>query len=373
MKLAVIIKKELIDQIRDRRTLIAAILMPAVIVPLLLIFTLPGRTDGELSKPAKIIMQDDDSFIRNLIRESYSNCEFINPYSTSDAMLKGLADLQIQIIKSGDVYQSISLYYDPARSISLNSYIRINSILESGLKTQQAEAKAIQITSSAIRSEKENKTLLTLSLILPVFLMLFAASSSMSGVIDMSAGEKERSTIEILLSCRISHAEIILGKILAASVIGFLSVTSLMAALGLSSHFYPQITGGISLLRFCGVSNIVFILFICGVSVFLFASAGMVIGLFAKSVKEGTILTLPVIVLSSALSSGIIAEDPYATDKIYMLIPVLNFSYLIRSAIFNHHEIILIVISFLANMACILLFLFICILLIKKESVIFRS
>lgn len=372
MKISVIIKKELTDQIRDKRTIIAAILMPAVIVPMLLVLILPSESDEELHRPAKIVMTDDD-YIEKIIRESCGKCEFINPDSPAADMLNGSADLQIQIIKSGEEYRSITIYYDPVRSISLNSYIRINSLLKSGFAAKETSLNNIRINSSTIRSDEVNKTILTLALILPVFLMLFSASSAMSGAIDMSAGEKERSTIEIILSCSISHAEIILGKMLAASVIGFSSVASLIAGLALSSHFYPQITGGISLLKFCGIADIVLIMMMTGVTVLIFASAGMVIGLFAKSVKEGTILTLPVIILSSALSSGIIAGDPYSINKTYMLIPVLNFSCLIRSVIFKHHEIIMIGTAFLVNMACVSLFLFISGYLLKKESAVFRS
>lgn len=372
MKISAIIKKELTDQMRDKRTIIAAILIPAFIVPLLLVLILPSESAEDLDRPAKIVMTEDD-YIKNLIRESCSKCEFINPDSPSEDMLNGSADLQIQIIKSGEEYRSITLYYDPARSVSLNSYIRINSLLKSGFAAKETSPDNILINSSTIRSDKENKTLLTLVLILPVFLILFSASSAMSGSIDMSAGEKERSTIEIILSCSISHSEIILGKMLAAWVIGFSSVVSLVAGLALSSHFYPQITGGISLLKFCGIANIVIIMLMTGVTVLIFASAGMVIGLFAKSVKEGTILTLPVIVLSSALSSGIIAGDPYSINKTYMLIPILNFSCLIRSVIFNHHEVIMTGIAFSVNMACVSLFLIISGYLLKKESAIFRS
>ncbi len=373
MKLFVIIKKELLDQIRDKRTIVAAILMPAVIVPLLLTLTLQDKSAEELIPSAGIILQDNDIYLKNLIHDKFKNSEFISPAYPSEAMLNGKADLYIQFTKSGGGFKSITISYDPARSSSFRSYLQMDDLLRSHFKKQEIQLNDLQIASSTIRSDEENKTLITLSLLLPVFLMLFAASSTMSGVIDMSAGEKERATLETLLSCNISGNAIILGKIFAASIIGFSSVLSLLSGLILSSHFYPEITGGISLLRFCGFTNISLMLAMTCISVFLFAAAGMVIGLYAKSVKEGTILTLPVIILSSALSSGLIAGDPFIINRVYLLIPVLNFSYLIRSVIFNHHEVLLMVFSALINLAYASLFLLISRHLIKKESVIFRS
>ncbi|HNX23576.1 MAG TPA: ABC transporter permease subunit [Spirochaetota bacterium] len=373
MKLFVIIKKELLDQIRDKRTIVASILMPAVIVPLLLFLTLQKTPDDGLNTPAKINIQNNDTLIKSLIHESFRNSEFINTESPSEAMLKGEADLYIQITKSGEKYGTLTIYYDPARSISLNSYLAVNDLLKSHFAIPEIKLSDVQITSSTIRNDTENNTLLILSLILPVFLMLFAASSTMSSVIDISAGEKERSTIETLLSCSISRTAIILGKISAASVIGFSSVISLISGLILCSHLYPRITGGISLLNFCGIKNILLVLMMTAISVFFFSAAGMVIGLYARSVKEGTILTLPVIILSSALSSGLITSDPFTINRIYLLIPVLNFSYLIRSVIFNHHELLLILISAFINLAYASLLLIISCRLLKKESVIFRS
>jgi hypothetical protein len=139
------------------------------------------------------------------------------------------------------------------------------------------------------------------------------------------------------------------------------------------SHVYPEITGGLSLLEFSGLVNIVSMAIMTSLSVFLFSTAGMAIGLYAKSVKEGTILTLPVIVLSSALSSGLIAGDPFTVDTFYLLIPVLNISYLIRSVIYNHHEAILLIISVIVNLAYASLFLILSNCLLKNETVIFRS
>jgi len=373
MKLIVIIKKELLDQIRDKRTIIASILLPAVIVPLLLFLTTKNAGNQELNSPSRIIIHNSDSVVANLIINSFNDTHFINSDSPLEAIISGRADLFIDSRKSGDNYDAITIYYDSARGSSALSYIRINSLLKAYFSRSENSSADLRITSLTIRSDKENKTLLTLSLILPVFLMVFAASSTMSGAVDMSSGEKERSTIETLLSCRISHTTIITGKIFASSIIGFTSILSLLAGLIICSQLFPQITGGISLFKFCGSANLLLIILMTAMSIFLFSTAGMAIGFYAKSIKEGTILILPVIVLSSALSSGLIASDPFIINRFYLLIPILNFSYLIRSAIFNHHEVLLIMISAGVNLFYAFLFLLISNRLLKKETVIFRS
>jgi len=373
MKLAVIIKKELIDQIRDKRTIVASILLPALIVPLLLFITTHNTSNDNLSEPLRIIIPENENYIKSIILGSFSNTRFISPELSLEKISNGKADLQIDATKSDGKYKTLTIQYDPVRKASSLSYIRIYDIIKTHFNESGLPSGGLDIKSLPIRNDKENKTLLTLSLMLPVLLMVFAASSAMSGIIDMSAGEKERSTLEILLSCNVSFTEIVLGKILAASIIGFTAILSLITGLSICSHLYPGIIGGLSLVEYCGSVNIFLLAGITAFSVFLFSSAGMAIGLFARSVKEGTILILPVIVLCSALSSGLIAGDPFSINKLYLLIPVLNSSFLIRSVIFNNVDVLMLTVTALVNLAYAVLFIIISRGLLKNESVIFRS
>jgi sodium transport system permease protein len=372
MKLLTIIKKELIDQVRDKRTIIAAILMPAVIVPLLLLLIPYGETGGGGDIPIKIIMQNNDSHIKSLILASYPDSAFIEE-GTAGSVLNGEADLYIEFIKTGNRYSSFIFHYDSARTNSVIAFVHVHDLFDSIFSREAPGSGGTELRGSAVRSEAESRTLHTLALMLPVFLMVFAASSTMSSVIDMTAGEKERLTIEILLSCSIPRSILIAGKIIAASIIGFFSITSLITGLTIFSQVSPGITGGLSLLGFAGFKSLLSITLMAFMNVFLFAAAGLVIGLYAKSVKEGGILSLPFIIASSALSSGFIGGDPFRGEWIFLLMPVLNFSSLIRSAIFNHYDLLNTLIAFSVNMAWILFFVAAGGYLIKKGDVVFRS
>jgi sodium transport system permease protein len=372
MKLITIVKKELLDQMRDRRTIIAAIFMPAVIVPLLLFSVTYPVSGDKADSLIRIIIDKNESELKQIIHNSLSSIHFLDS-DGSESVLNGSADIQITAGKNGNKYRSVMIHYDSARTGSSLSFIKIHSCLESYFRKPQASQRETEIKSSAVRGEKESRTILTLSFILPVLLMVFAASSSMSAVIDMTAGEKERSTLENLLSCNISHFTIISGKILASWTIGFLSVLSLLCGLTASSVFFPELAGGLSLTEFFSVPDILLLTVSASIAVLFFSSAGMVIGLYARSAKEGTILTLPVIILSSALSSGLISGDPFQGTGMHLLIPVLNLSHIIRGVIFNHNDYFSLTAAFSASTAYILLFIFFGSRLIKKENVIFRS
>ncbi len=373
MKLLILFKKELLDQIRDKRTIIAAILMPALIVPLLLFLIPQDAPTANPDAPTRIIIAGKETRIRNIILHSVANAQFVDSESPSDAILRNEADLYIEAVRMAGGHGDLTIYYDSARSGSALSFVRVYDLLDSYFNRPSVTRTTYRIRPTTVRSEIENRTLLTLSLMLPVFLMVFAASSTISGVIDMTSGEKERATLETLLSCNVSHTAIILGKALAASAVGCTSVVSLLIGLAVCSQAYPAITGGLSLAGFSGAANILVLAALGALSVFLFASAGMAIGLYAKSVKEGTILALPVIVLGSALSSGLIAGDPFTVKTYYFLIPIVNISYSIRSVIYDRHGALLLLIPTIVTLAYASLFLIISRRLLKNESVIFRS
>ena len=372
MKLLTIIKKELVDQFRDKRTIIAAILMPAIIVPLLLL-VIPQDGAGDPADIAmRIIIQNNDNQLKSLILASYADSDFLKE-GTVGSVLSGEADIYIEYTKAEDRFTSFTFHYDSARTNSVISFVHIHDLFDSIYSSQAPGYGGTELRGSAVRSERESRTLHTLALMLPVFLMVFAASSTMSSVIDMTAGEKERLTIEILLSCSITPMLLIAGKIIAASIIGFFSIASLITGLAIFSHLSPVITGGISLVEFAGFKSLLLIAMMAYFNVLFFAAAGMVIGLYAKSVKEGGILSLPVIIASSAVSSGFIGGDPFSGEWIFFLIPVLNFSSLIRSAIFNHYYSLNTFIAFSVNMVWILICAAAGRYLIKKGGVVFRS
>ena len=373
MKLFIIFKKELLDQMRDRRTIIAAVLMPAVIVPLLL-FLIPQDAPGaDADAPARIILDENETGVKNIILHSYKNALFVRSESPSRAILNGGADLHIEVARRDGGRGELTIRYDAARRGSAISFLSIHELLDSHFNRPAAVSGAFSIRTATVRNERETGTLLTLSLMLPVFLMVFAASSTISGVIDMTSGEKERATMETLTSCDVSHASIILGKALAASTIGCASVVSLLAGLIICSGAHPALTGGMSLLRSAGAVNILLLAALGAVAVFLFASAGMAIGLYARSVKEGTILALPVIVLGSALSSGIVAGDPFTVKAHYFFIPVVNIAYAMRSVVYGRHEALVLLLPLFVTLAYASVFLIISGRLLKNESVIFRS
>src|SRR5690606_8544050 len=117
-----------------------------------------------------------------------------------------------------------------------------------------------------------------------------------------------------LLTTDISHFEILLGKTLTSTFMGVLSSISLLAGLSLISHFTPEITGGISLIKKIGFTNLLLMSLMIVFSTLLFSSLAIVAGLYAKTVKEGNLIILPVIILTSVISGAFNSIDLLGTN-----------------------------------------------------------
>ncbi len=373
MKLLILLKKELIDQIRDRRMILAALFMPAIIVPLLLVFMTLEPSMGETRSPVRVAIDAGSVGLQEIVRTSFTDPRFILSDVPTEVVRDGRADVGLESLPTDGETASFALHYDPARRVSELAYTRVHSVLQTHFAGAERRTDARSIRAAPIRSELENSSLLTLSLLLPVFLMVFSASTTMSSAVDLSAGEKERSTIETLLSTNISRSDIVAGKILAAFVVGITAVAALLTGMIISSWFFPGITGGVSLLGVVGLPSIFLIGVHMIVCVLLFASLGMATGLYAKSVKEGTVLTLPVIVLASALSSGLIGGDPYVFDPFLLAIPIANASFVIRSILYGSPDYSAFMQSVAVNSVCAAVFFFASSYLMNREAVISRS
>ncbi len=376
MKTLIVLKKELRDQLRDRRMLIAALVMPAVIVPVLLFFLMQEPSKDEVPEDIRIITtapgNATDTAIGDLLRATLGTFDSVQSEFPDEAVRSGEAELALEEEHNTDGTRVFTLRYDPARRISGSLFAHVHAALQATYGAASRVDGAV-IKTMPVRSEAEYSTLLALSMMLPVFLMVFSASTTMSSVIDMSAGEKERATLETLLSSSVSRRSILLGKIFAASIVGITAGTALLAGLSASSHLFPEIIGGHSLLSIAGLRALALILTVLFSCVLLFSATGMALGLYAKSVKEGTVFTLPVIILVSVLSGGMVAGDPFLRETVHLVMPIINAGYSIRALLFGNTDYAAIALTIVSTIVYAALMYGVSYLLLKREKVINRS
>jgi sodium transport system permease protein len=133
---------------------------------------------------------------------------------------------------------------------------------------------------------------------LPFLLVMWTMAGAVHPAIDLTAGEKERGTMETLLISPAGRTEIVAGKFLAVFVFSYLSAlwNLLWMATGaiLLGMFLPS-----PILSFAGLG---WAALLAAPLAALFSSLALGLGAFARSSKEGQYYLLPLMVLTLPLS-----------------------------------------------------------------------
>jgi sodium transport system permease protein len=133
---------------------------------------------------------------------------------------------------------------------------------------------------------------------LPFLLVMWTMAGALHPAIDLTAGEKERGTMETLLISPAGRTEIVAGKFLAVFVFSYMSAlwNLLWMAAGalLLGQFLPS-----RILEFSGLG---WAALLTAPLAALFSSLALGLGAFARSTKEGQYYLLPLMVMTLPLS-----------------------------------------------------------------------
>ena len=138
----------------------------------------------------------------------------------------------------------------------------------------------------------------TFARVFPFLLMMWLLAGAIQPAVDMTAGEKERGTMETLLISPAERSEIVLGKFLAATAFSFTSVVWNVVWLAGAAYLFEWILG-YSIVQPLGLLGCV----VLGLPMaMLFSAVCVALGVFAKSTKEGQYYLLPLILVVMPLA-----------------------------------------------------------------------
>ncbi len=125
--------------------------------------------------------------------------------------------------------------------------------------------------------------------VIPFLLVMWVLTGAIYPAIDMTAGEKERGTMETLLISPAERSEIVVGKFLASAAFGLgtavWNVLLMVAAVVAVQFFLPYPLLSIPGLAACMLAAVPLALF--------FAAGCLALGVFARSTKEGNYYMVP--------------------------------------------------------------------------------
>ena len=138
----------------------------------------------------------------------------------------------------------------------------------------------------------------TFARVFPFILIMWLVAGAIQPAVDMTAGEKERGTMETLLISPAERSEIVAGKWLAVTLFSFASVVWNVLWLAGGGFLVAALLGS-PILNPVGVLACVVLALPLAM---LFSAVCVALGVFAKSTKEGQYYLMPLILIVMPLA-----------------------------------------------------------------------
>lgn len=402
--IAVVYLKELKDSLRDRRTIMSMIIVPTFVMPLLIF----GATSimGKVMKQARaeatslVLLGGDDS-------------------PTVVAALK--ADPKFRIVKATEDY----------KQMVSEKRVRLAVEIPTGFETALADGKPSTVTLYHYEGEMKSgigvaqvehffqrwhdKTVearltargLPASLIdpftvkqqnvappekvggnvvgglVPYLIIILCFTGAMYPAIDLTAGEKERGTMETLLCSPVHRISIVLGKLAMVMTASLATITLTLVSSTVSLFAGASLYGGREIAEASAKASRAtpFLVDPAGLlGVFamvvpvaiLFSAVLLTIALFAKSYKEAQSYVSPLIIV--ILMPAMIGMLPgIELDVQTALIPILNLSLACKEMLSGVWHWPFLALIFGSTLLYSGIAITLCVRMFNRESVIFRS
>jgi sodium transport system permease protein len=196
---------------------------------------------------------------------------------------------------------------------------------------------------------------------------------------DLTAGEKERGTIETILCSPVSRTHLVFGKflmVLTASIAtAVLSIASMAVSFGASKKMLLAMTYGATgaalQITITGKAIASIFLVVLPLAVF-FSAALLALSLFAKSFKEAQSYISPLMIVAVLPAVASLLPGVELTPAL-ALVPVLNTSLVSKEIIAGTYHWNLIALIFFSSSVYAAAALAIAVKLFQREDVLFRT
>jgi len=288
-----IFNKEFLDSIRDRRSYMAAFSF-SLFPPLMVVLFFFLLQDKALSTKPVDIKLTGAEYAPTLV-EHLKRADIIEGWDKKSQISIDIPDNFQQNINSGDtVYITVTADHSDKStraklsriSNAINGFSHeLGSLRLIARGINPSVVRPIQIQQKDISTPKAKAAML-MSFV--VMMMIQAAFiSGMNVAIDSSSGERERNSLELLLSHPISTNQIVLGKVLNASMFAAIGVTLTVLFSVLAFTYVPLYKVGLT--TEISVIQAISMVLICIPLAFLASALQMFVSFQAKTFKEAQI------------------------------------------------------------------------------------
>lgn len=354
-------KKELKDTIRDRRTMVSMILIPMLLMPVLMIGMMKFIQSQATKNGQQVIkmviegkeyapdlaeaIEEQGKFeivqVNGDIKEAVANekldVALVIPQDFSSRLDKE------EPVKIGLISKSTNLKASNAL-VAVSSAVGDfnNNLLQERFEKQHINQSVLSnvVIDPIDAATKKEVGGLVLGFIIPIFIVMWSIIGGQYTAIDVSAGEKERKTLEALLLTPVKRIDIVSGKFLAVSTVAVISIIAAIGSLYFSFVFAGKsgipleanlnASSGATAAANTGFSFSVepqAALLLFAVSLFLvlmFSAIILSISIFAKSFKEAESYISPAYIIVVLPVVFVNAVPGFEPTLAYFAVPAVN-------------------------------------------------
>jgi sodium transport system permease protein len=339
--------KEVRETLRDRRTLFLLIAVPMIFYPLLLVvFTEVFVSQQEQiasAKGAVVLAEDTPAALANKIRGD-DTLTVVTPEDLEGGLKEGSLHAVVSVpegaantLRDGGTLE-VTVQFNSVHPLSDDVRSRIQDHLREykkellaqrlaarGLAETFVEPVALKDVDIAPSSRQLGSVLATF---LPMLVLIFMITGAFYPAVDVTAGEKERKTIQTLITSPVRPLEIVIGKYLTvltvATISGLMNVLSIGGIVVHNVLVAGEQAGGLDLgleqVSAIDVAALVWTVLLLGI---MFSAILMTIATLAETPKDAQNYLAPVYMI--CLLPVMIAQVPgIEISQATAFIPVLN-------------------------------------------------
>ena len=369
-RILVVTRKELIDFVRDWRTVLAMILVPLLIFPAIFIalplflqgeaaelssYELTLEVQGELSENLSAHLDDYNLIIietelttEGSLSDPGSDASRINSdqgNTTIHAILR-----LVKVDSNASESWNYAIISDSTNELSLEARIRtldavdaweedvINATLVQHNLTRDETFDPINWDgdfSEADVASGGELAAMGLAMFIPLVVAMWTATAAIQPSIDLTAGERERGTMEALLCTPTARSDLLFGKWLAVATVASVSVLGQMAGLLFAINFLTS--GGLEAPSISTTGVLLLLLSVILFAVFVVAIE-LAVAVRAHSVREaGSILGPMVLVfIGPTLFAQFVNLE--GIEAWWFILPVFNITLAMREALMGIYD-----------------------------------
>lgn len=298
-----VLRKELRDFARDRRTFLMALLLGPLVYPLLFIGLgklVEARVSTQLEKPLEIPVVGADhapnliaflatqdiraktppkDLVGAIRRQDEDVALVIAPDFAEDWRAGRAAKVEVV---SDSTRQNAEVAVQRVRGalVAYGRQVGALRLVARGVNPSLSQAMNVAQRDVATPEAKQGRFL---SMMLPVLLLMFAFIGGANLTMDVTAGERERQSLEPLLATPVSRATLVSGKMMAAALIGIVALVLTLLSFKFSAAMSTSAMARALDVSYFAIGKMMLVLVplvLIGTALLTFIAAG------AKSMKE---------------------------------------------------------------------------------------